>query len=207
MDYVLMCDFDGVFVDSMPQLLKLALSCIKKHLGVSFTKEEIREKAAHLSGIPIKESLKILFPQTEKEKLGACIEEIYDGLARMEISTFPGVKDALRFCFEQGFVLVISSAAPRQLPQKWMKKEGVSDLFSEIFGEEQGGKGEHVRLIRQKYRSCQIFFVSDSARDMQFGDIAIGVAVQGDEMRYFDAGAATVIHSFSEVPTKNIRAI
>jgi phosphoglycolate phosphatase-like HAD superfamily hydrolase len=206
MKYVLMCDFNGVLVgDLIPQILRLSLGIIKKHLGVSLTGKEAKEKLDHSSGGSIRDSLEILFPEFDKEKLRDCIKEIHQSLDQLEVKTLPKVKETLQYYSNKGFVLVISSNAPEQLILNWIHKEGIS--FDVVFGEEHGRKKEHVKRVRQHYHPCRIFFVSDSVGDIGLGDIFISVAAKGDEIRYFDAGTVTVINSFSEIMEKNLRAI
>lgn len=204
---VLMIDFNGVLVeDLIPQILRLSLGCANKHLGVSLTKEEARQRLGHNSG-GIRKSLTKIFPEAENEKMEDCIKEIYGNLGQLKVRTFPETRKTLRHYRKQGFIISVSSSAPKDLITGWAEKEELLHLFDGILGEERGGKEEHVRLMRQAYKGCRIYYISDSVGEMALGNINIGIAPKGEEVKYYDAGAASVVHYFSETTKKDIRAI
>jgi len=211
---LIVTDWAGVLVIAMLQVLGFALGCFKRHLGVVLTKDEIEEKLIIFREFPFKDALKKAFPQADEKLIAACADDFDENLIAMvgpKVETIAGVKETLQTLQVLGKIeplkVIISSAAPRKLVDWCAQKEGLMPYIKEIYCIEQGNKSEHLKQIRAKYPDWEIIFVSDSPSEMNLGDVSVGVAPQGQEMKYFDSGASSVIHSFPEILERNIRAI
>jgi len=207
-------DWSEVLAKAMLQVVGFALSCIKKHLGVVLTKDELEEKIIIFREFPFRDALKKAFPQADEKLIAACADEFDENLVTVvgpKVETIAGVKETLQTLKVLGKIeplkIIISSAAPRKLVDWWVKKEGLMPYIEEIYCIEQGNKSEHLKQIRAKYSSWEIIFISDSPDEMNLGDVSVGVAPQDQEIKYFDSGASSVIHSFPEILERNIRAI
>ena len=101
----------------------------------------------------------------------------------------------------------VSSAAPEKMVEAWVSRNDIYRYVSHFFGSEWGSKEEHVRFLHSRYPAYKIIYVSDSLPDMALGNVAIGIAPHGKELKFYDAGAAAVIHSFPEILGKDLTAM
>jgi len=211
---LIVTDWAGVLADAMAAVVIFALSCIQKHLGVVLTRDELKEKMVIFRENPFRDALKIAFPQADEKLIQACAAEFDENLIAVvgpKVKTIPGVKKTLQdlqvLAKIEDLEIIISSAAPQKLVDWWAREEGLMSYIAKIYCIEQGNKSEHLKKIRTKYPGWEIIFISDSTSEMGLGDISIGVAPVGQEIKYFDSGASSVMHSFPEILERNIRAI
>lgn len=197
---IVMHDWDGTDVDTMPSHARLAAKVINKCFGMKI--KYARSNYLATTGIPFDKQLEKIFPQSSKEERDACaneyhlrkIKEVYENP-----KTFPSVKKVLKLSSDIGFVSIISSSTEENLINAWAKKENLSQFFSAIYGREHGTKTDHIKIVEKAYPGCTIFFLSDSAGDMNLPAITIGVCAPKEKQEeFYRAGADWV---FSTPPS------
>ena len=211
---IIVTDWAGVLAGAMSPVIVFALECLKKHLGVALTKDELKEKMVIFRQFPFRVALKMVFSQADERLINACADEFDAGIIAVvgpKVETIAGVKETLRNLNVldkiESLKVIISSAAPLKLVEWWAREEGLMSYIAEIYCIEEGDKQQHLRKIREKYPGWEIIFISDTTSEMNLGDIPIGVAPRGQEIEYLDSGAVRVIHSFQEILGIDIGAI
>ena len=194
---VVMHDWDGTDVDTMPSHARLAAKVMNKHFGMKI--KYARLNYLDTTGIPFDGQLEKIFSQSSKEERDACAQE-YHTRKIDEVyahpKTFPGLKRALKVSKEIGFISVISSSTEETLINPWVEKENFQQYFEMILGREHGSKRDHIKIIQKKYPNHAIFFLSDSVGDMNLPVITIGVCVPEEKQdEFYGAGADWVFSS------------
>jgi len=194
---IIMHDWDGTDVDTMPSHADLAARMIEKHFGMDFM--VAREKYLATTGVPFDKQLEIIFPDKPVKKLQECAEE-YHKRKITEVygnpKTFPTLRPALELSEELIFKSVISSSTEASIIKPWAAKEDLSYYFFAILGRESGSKSDHIEYIGNIYPDVPIFFLSDSVGDMDLPAITIGVcAPQKKHKEFYRAGADWVFSS------------
>lgn len=189
---IVMWDWDGTLVDTMPAHADLAAGCIEKHFGMVF--QSAREQYMNTTGIPFDHQLKVIFPQAEEDKILACAEEYH----REKITyvyenpkDFPETQEVIKKLQEKGIYQIISSSTEEGIINKWAQERGVQ---MDILGRESGAKKDHIARIRKSFPVEKIIFVSDSYGDMDLpAEITLGVDVpQNKEKLFYKSGAKNV---------------
>ncbi len=197
---IIMHDWDGTDVDTMPSHANLAAKVIKKYFGTSLRKA--REQYLETTGVPFDKQLEKIFPHSSKAKRDCCANEYHFrkiGEVYERPKTFPSVKEALRVSSAVGFISIISSSTEENLINAWAYRKKLSQYFSAIYGREHGTKTEHIRIVEKMYPNCVVFFLSDSVGDMNLPAVTIGVCVPKEkEQEFYGAGANWV---FSTPPS------
>ncbi len=194
---IVMHDWDGTDVDTMPSHAKLAARVINKHFGMKI--KEAHSNYLATTGVPFDRQLEKIFPQSLKEERDACaqeyhtrkLEEVY---ARPK--TFPRLKQTLRVSRDIGLISVISSSTEETLINPWAERESLRQYFEMILGREHGSKTDHIKIVQREHPDSIIFFLSDSVGDMNLPAITIGVCVPKEkEKEFYEAGAEWVFPS------------
>lgn len=216
---VIVTDWAGVLAGAMSPVIVFALSCLKKHLGVALSKGELKEKMVIFRQFPFRVALKMVFSQADERLINACADEFEANLIAVvgpKVETIAGVKETLRNLDVldkiESLKVIILSAAPLKLVEWWAREKGLMPYITEICCIEGGDKQQHLRKIRENYPGWEIIFISDEPGEMNLvkmnpDDISIGVALPGQEEKYFDSGADKVIYSFQEILEIDIGAI
>jgi phosphoglycolate phosphatase-like HAD superfamily hydrolase len=203
MGKIIIFDFDGTIVDSMPRLADIAAGLINRYYGLS--SKISRDLYIMTSGAPFVEQIEYMFPG--KKENSEIVEE-FERRKESELMNeplFPGTKEALAALAERGNKIVISSSNFQHLMEAYIKEQGLApDL---VLGHKEGfSKGkDHFDYIKTHLRADtdDLVFVGDSLRDLEkagengvrfIGKIGTFTA---DEFR--EAGAAEVIHDLREL--------
>jgi phosphoglycolate phosphatase-like HAD superfamily hydrolase len=175
---IVVLDFDGTVVDSMPFLIDVAVSLITSRYGTPA--DEAREGYVETCGLPFSRQIEILFPNDGRNRETA---RLFEGEKRshlMEFELFPDVLPAVSRLRKHGIKVCISSGNKQDLITRLLGSRGLDvDL---IMGYRPGFmKGpDHFEFARQTFGSSldRVVFVGDSrvdwqtARDMGVGFIA-----------------------------------
>jgi len=189
---IIMWDWDGTLVNTMPMHADLAAMCIEKHFGMDF--QGAREKYLNTTGVPFDHQLRIIFPKAEKEKILSCVGEYH----RKKITyvygnpkDFPETQEVIKNLQEKNIHQVISSSTEEVIINEWAWKR---DIWMLALGRETGTKKDHISKIRRAFPNEKIIFVSDSCGDMNLpADITIGVDVpRNKEELFWENGAKDV---------------
>jgi len=198
---IVVCDCDGVMIDSTGEILEVSRECVGRFFPVEdLNIEKAEELVARFGGQSFasgfKKALESLFPGEEnKEKREKCCQMmtskrkgIYD-----KAKPFPGAIEAVKK-LAKSYHVMISSGLERSIIDSWLERNGLGkNLFKGIYGLEDGGKDIHLKLIRAKYPWAKIFYVGDSLIEMKLGDFSIGVARQPWHQEILLRGGAQVV--------------
>lgn len=128
---VLLVDFDGTLVDSVPAL---------KQAYVQFLavrgKRGSQQEFASLNGIALKgvvETLKQHYGLSETVE--ALFREYVSGVERIytqEVALMPGAEEVLRRARDQGTRLAVVTASDRSLVTEWLERNAIGELFEAV---------------------------------------------------------------------------
>jgi phosphoglycolate phosphatase-like HAD superfamily hydrolase len=200
---VVMSDFDGVVVNSIPTTISVCVECIGNFFPTEGLKERAKGLVASFGGrsfaSTLETTLETLYPgeknKKDREKCCRMIlarrKSIYD-----QAKAFPGALKELSKIV-RNYHLVLSSSLERTIIYNWLERAGfVKGLFEAIYGLEDGGKDIHVQLVRESFPGATMFYIGDSCSDMKLGDLAIGITPDfWIREQLFQAGARAVIES------------
>lgn len=189
---IIMWDWDGTLVDTMPAHADLAAGCIEKHFGMVF--QSAREQYMNTTGIPFDHQLRLIFSQAEEDDILACAEEYHREKINYVYENpkdFPETQEVIKKLQGMGVYQVISSSTEEGIINKWAQQRGVQ---MDILGRESGAKKDHIARIRKSFPTEKIIFVSDSYGDMDLpAEITLGVDVpQNKEKLFYKSGAKNV---------------
>lgn len=161
-------DFDGTLFDTMKAHADLASEVIARHFHVS--KEFARRTYLQTAGMPFVQQLEKIFPTAEPTTRQQCAQE-YAGRKAIDVyraaKIFKDVKQTLSGLKKKGFELYISSSTEEDVIRTELKRLGLSDFFSQVFGMESGTKMKQVeKLIKLVDGEGLVVFVGDTAHDV-----------------------------------------
>jgi phosphoglycolate phosphatase-like HAD superfamily hydrolase len=194
---VVLWDWDGSQVDTMPIHADLAADCIVKHFGIS--REAAREKYLETTGVPFGKQLVMIFPRGELSARSDCAHE-YSQRKSTEVYgnpiNFPETVKTIRSIAENftDVIQIISSSTEESLIEKWALRDNLAQYFFRIYGYEHGSKNAHIAIVRRMFPEAEIVFIGDSVGDMKVeSDYHIGVQVGDNREEFFSQGADVVI--------------
>ncbi|MFA5087147.1 MAG: hypothetical protein WC470_02510 [Candidatus Paceibacterota bacterium] len=194
---VVMWDWDGTQVDTMPVHADLAADCVEKHIGIS--RELARKLYLETTGIPFDEQIVKMLPIAEPSARRDCADE-YRMRKVIEVYgnpvSFPETESTVKVIAENfgDMIQVISSSTEELLIEKWALRENLAHYFFRIYGYEHGNKNAHIAIVRKMFPEAKIVFISDSAGDMKVkSDYHIGVQAGEERENFFTQGADVVL--------------
>ncbi len=167
MSKIVVFDFDGTIVDSMPRLADIASQLINRYYGLSL--EISRDLYILTSGLPFVEQMEYIFPG--KKENSEIVEE-FERKKEEEVMNeplFPDTKEVLESLASQGHKVVISSSNFQHILEDYIRAKGLApDL---VLGHKEGfSKGkDHFDYIRRCFHAEteDLIFVGDSLRDFR----------------------------------------
>lgn len=203
---VAMVDCDGVIIDSIPEIRRVGIECVRKFFPVKNLEKKAEELVVRFGGegfaAASKKALESLFPgEGNRKKREKCCQmmmarrmEIYD-----KAKPFPGAIETVKK-LARSYHLVISSGLECDIINDWLGRNGLGKCWFEmICGEENGRKSAHLQLIRVTFPGAWVWCIGDSPTDM-LGDFPIGVAEQPwHKELLLEGGAQVVISSLKEI--------
>jgi phosphoglycolate phosphatase-like HAD superfamily hydrolase len=183
--WIVLFDWDGTLIDSLPAKVRNAGRLFQQEFGIS--PEDVALAYRRVSGIPRKQLFASICADNGLPLLD---DEAYQRLSRrfteMNLAslTDPGAKgivaqetiDTLRLLKASSYPLYVSSSADPQEIRKAASALGLDDFFIELMGSLPGfGKGaQHVAHVLQSQaaRPEQLVFVGDEPADITLGRAA-----------------------------------
>ncbi|HOS87937.1 MAG TPA: hypothetical protein PL093_00105 [Candidatus Pacearchaeota archaeon] len=197
MKIIVMYDWDGTLVDTMPAHAALAAKCIKQTFGLPYA--EAKEKYLESTGVPFDLQLEKIFPLAESALKKQCADRYHREkmfLVYGDPVTFPGAFGTIKETANvfPSAIQVVSSSTEEPCIKEWARKSKLSRYFYYILGRESGNKQQHIQKLRQEFSRSVIFFISDSAEDMALpADCCVGVQASKESFQKFlDRGAYRV---------------
>lgn len=200
---LIMWDWDGTLVDTMPDHAKLAARCMNSSFGMETSKA--KEEYLNTTGIPFEKQLEKIFPDAGKRRILACAKKYHEEKmidVYKNPKDFPEAIEVMKWINSKGFCQVISSSTKELIIREWMINHKIN---LEVLGKESGSKKDHIQnlkgIFKNVFSEVEIIFVSDSYGDMSLPATTLGVDVPKDKENIFrDYGAKHV--SFHPVSFK-----
>jgi phosphoglycolate phosphatase-like HAD superfamily hydrolase len=203
MSRIIIFDFDGTIVDSMPCLADIASGLINRYYGLS--SKLSRDLYMLTSGLPFVEQMEYMFPGKKENR------EIVEEFERkkedevMNEPLFPETKEVLAALAGRGNKVVISSSNFQHIMEGYIKECGLTPGL--VLGYREGfSKGrDHFNYIKKHFQADteDLVFVGDSLRDFEKakdnGVRFIGRVGTFTADDFKEAGADEVIHDLREL--------
>ena len=178
---VVMWDWDGTLVDTMPSHAKLASKVINKYFSLS--KEKARQEYLKTTGFPFDIQLKMIFPKSNEKKRKLCAKEYHTRKLKEVYKNFkntPNAKNTIRQLYKLKIPQVITSGTDENIVYEWIKREKIKEI-TKVIGKEGGVKFDHTKKIKKEFKNYSIIFVGDSLNDMKLPvDFKIGFISKRD---------------------------
>ncbi len=177
---VVVFDLDGTILDDLGLISHVAGDALFRAFGTPV--EEARLHYLATTGMPFEAQLAQLYPGAPAaDRLGVArlfhsrkVQEAY-ALAH----PFPEVPRLLKQLSRDGWTLVVSTGAEREMADLVLEREGLRFWFEDLLGSAQGTKREHLREYRRRYPGVPVFLVGDSRFDMEAAASVEGVTPIG----------------------------
>lgn len=187
----LIFDFDGTIADTLPYTFSKIIEISKKY-QIKGNKDEIIKKISQLTPKQlIKEFniswFKIPIILWEIKKAQNLLYKKID-----EIKIFPSLKKVLKQLKKEGFLLYIYSSNIKRNINRFLKKEGIDNLFKNIYtGNNLLSKDKDLLKIlkKEKLIKDEVLYIADEIRDVlackKIGIKIIGVSwgLAGDSLK------------------------
>jgi phosphoglycolate phosphatase-like HAD superfamily hydrolase len=181
LDIIVLWDWDGTLVNTMPVHADLAAECIREVFGVDYS--YARKKYLETTGIPFDSQLEKIFPRGDQSAIDYCAK-IYHVRKIIRVyenpEDFPETLETLNELHNLGYRQFISSSTEEEIIKSWAEKRKIECLFEGILGRESGNKKNHIAKVKGT-----VVFVSDSVGDMSLPAICLGVCVPTDKEEEF----------------------
>ena len=126
-------DFDGTLVDSVPGIVK-TMAAVGRQLDLP---ESIIDEWQHLIGLPIVKQMEIILPERDEafhKEVVNCYRTIYDAEAVELCPLFPDALETLKAIRDGGVSISIASSKRHILVESVIKSHGIGDWFELILG-------------------------------------------------------------------------
>jgi phosphoglycolate phosphatase-like HAD superfamily hydrolase len=179
---VVVFDLDGTLIDDIGLISHVAADALFRAFGTPADEARIHYLAT--TGMPFEAQLSQLYPEVPVDQRNAVARLFHERKVReayAQATVFPDVPRLLRRLGSDGWTLVVSTGAEREMADLVMEREGIRFWFESILGSGQGTKREHLVEYRRRYPGVPIVLVGDSRFDMEAaagepGVVAIGRA-------------------------------
>lgn len=213
---VVVFDMDGTILDDIGLIGDVAADVLHRAFGTP--PEEGRLHYLATTGMPFEAQLAQLYPDAPaqlREQTARIFHERKVREAYAFAGPFPEVPKLLKRLTEEGWTLVISTGAEREMADLMLEREGLRFWFEAVLGSGQGTKREHLTEYQRRYPGVPIFLVGDSRFDMEAGSGTPGVRAIGrassllgwtltpDDLRRW--GAVWADYSLAELPAALVR--
>lgn len=208
---VIVFDLDGTLIDDIGLISHVAADALFRAFGTPV--EEGRVHYLATTGMPFEAQLAQLYPEVPPDQRNAVARIFHERKVReayVQAQVFPDVPRLLKRLGTEGWTLVVSTGAEREMADLVMEREGIRFWFEAILGSGQGTKREHLAEYRRRYPGVPLVLVGDSRFDMEAGAGEPGVVVIGrasslhgwtltpDDLQRW--GARWADYSLSELP-------
>jgi phosphoglycolate phosphatase len=166
MQQVLIFDYDGVIVDSLPIFMDYFIDACKKqgYSNIATKKEFLRLFNGNM------------FEQMMKKGMGKktilnIVYTLKKGLIdhQHEIKLFPEIKQVLEKLTDQ-HTLIISTSNETTVVSEYLKQKRLYRFFNAIYGSDvEPSKVKKIELIKQNYTSNKYTYIGDTVGDIKEG--------------------------------------
>jgi phosphoglycolate phosphatase-like HAD superfamily hydrolase len=165
---VVVFDMDGTLLDDMPLIAEVAGEVL--HAAFGTPREEGRVHYYATTGMPFEAQLAQLYPDAPAELRGEVARRFHERKPREAYAyahLFPEVPRLLKRLDREGWTLVVSTGAEREVAELLLEREGIRIWFESVLGSAQGTKREHLDEYRRRYPRAPLFLVGDSRFDLE----------------------------------------
>ena len=173
---VVVFDLDGTLLDDIGLISHVAADALFQAFGTP--PEEGRVHYLATTGMPFEAQLVQLYPEAPPAERAAVARTFHERKikeAYAAASVFPDVPRLLKRLGRDGWTLVVSTGAEREMADLVLEREGIRYWFEGILGSGQGTKREHLAEYQRRYPGVPIFLVGDSRFDMEAASSVAGV--------------------------------
>ena len=162
MKQVLLFDYDGVVVDSLPIITCTYNALFKKHgLNLHFTEEEF-------SKLYISNFHEELAKTVPADILPIILEEKGKEFIRKnnEFKIFSGMKEILKRLSEKNIIIIISSNTTKVIEQN-LKLNDIEFITEVIGGDIEPSKVKKIMVQKEKHPDSEIYYIGDTVGDIK----------------------------------------
>ncbi len=160
-------DFDGTVVDSMPWLEQIAIEVMSKYKNEPV--EVLRKKYRETTGLPFEQQVELIWPHDPQNKL--MVTE-FEEIKRENFNSqklFDDTVVTLEYLKNKGYLLALSSGTYDYIIASYLEVQKIAHLFDDTLGFRPGfekGK-DHFNFLMNKYgwTAEELVFVGDSLND------------------------------------------
>ncbi|MCI4354104.1 MAG: HAD hydrolase-like protein, partial [Thermoplasmata archaeon] len=177
---VVVFDLDGTLLDDIGLISHVAADALFRAFGTPV--EEGRVHYLATTGMPFEAQLSQLYPDVPVDQRNAVARIFHERKikeAYSAASVFPDVPRLLKRLGGDGWTLVVSTGAEREMADLVLEREGIRYWFEGILGSGQGTKKDHLREYRRRYPEVPVYLVGDSRFDMEAAAATPGVTALG----------------------------
>jgi phosphoglycolate phosphatase-like HAD superfamily hydrolase len=185
-------DLDGTILDSISLISHVAADVLHRAFGTP--PEEGRIHYLATTGMPFEAQLSQLYPDipaAEREGASRIFHQRKITEAYTHAALFAEVPRVIKRLDREGWTLVITTGAEREMADLLLEREGLRVWFEAVLGSGQGTKREHLKEYQRRYPGVPVFLVGDSRFDMEAARDVEGV---------IPIGRATNSHGWSLTP-------
>ncbi|MCI4323084.1 MAG: HAD hydrolase-like protein [Thermoplasmata archaeon] len=189
---VIAFDLDGTILDSISLISHVAADVLHRAFGTP--PEEGRIHYLATTGMPFEAQLSQLYPEIpadEREGASRIFHQRKITEAYTHAALFAEVPRVIKRLDREGWTLVITTGAEREMADLLLEREGLRVWFEGVLGSGQGTKREHLKEYQRRFPGVPVFLVGDSRFDMEAARDVPGV---------IPIGRATNSHGWSLTP-------
>lgn len=165
---VVVFDLDGTLLDDMEAISEVAADVL--HRAFRTPPEQGRLQYLATTGMPFEAQLRQLYPDLPEGDRTAAARIFHERKAREAYAAarlFPEIPGILKRLDRDGWTLVVSTGAEREVADLLLEREGIRIWFDAVLGSGQGTKREHLAEYRRRYPGVPLFLVGDSRFDLE----------------------------------------
>jgi len=173
---VVVFDLDGTVLNDLDLISHVAANVLHEAFATPFDEARIHYLAT--TGMPFEAQLAQLYPAApvaERAKVARLFHERKIREAYAHASPFPEVPRLLKTLGTDGWTLVISTGAEREMADLVLEREGIRYWFEDVLGSATGTKREHLVEYQRRFPGVPMFLVGDSRFDMEAASSVSGV--------------------------------
>lgn len=164
MKEVLIFDYDGVIVDSLPIFMKFFFEACELYGFNDLASKEEFLKLFHGNMFD-----KMIEQGMSKTTILAVVNHLKQGLLKNQdkINVFPDIKSVLME-LSNHFTLLISTSNETNVVRNHLESENIDDLFANIYGSDiEPSKVKKIRLIQNEINAHKYIYIGDTIGDIK----------------------------------------
>jgi len=173
---IVVFDMDGTIIDSIGRIALVAADVMATAFGTP--NDEARIHYLATTGMPFEAQLAQLYPEAPAPVRAEVARLFHTRKVReayAQAKPFPEVPKMLKRLSSDGWTLVVSTGAEREMADLLLEREGLRFWFEDVLGSGQGTKREHLLEYGRRFPGAPRFLVGDSRFDMEAAASTPGV--------------------------------